>query len=210
MTITLAQLIATGITPAVARAFLPHMVSAFERFDIGTARRVAAFVGQCGHESSSFTRLEENLYYTDPTRIAKMFSALRQVERARAYARQPKALANVVYANRNGNGDADSGDGWTYRGRGLIQITGRGNYRGAAAGTGLPCEAQPDLVAEQAGATLTAAWYWHANGLNAHADRWNLEAITRGINGAAMEGHADRVERCNRALEALLSMASNP
>ncbi|MCR8956274.1 glycoside hydrolase family 19 protein [Variovorax sp. S2] len=210
MTITLAQLIATGITPAVARAFLPYMATAFERFDISTPRRMAAFIGECGHESSAFTRLEENLYYTDPTRIAKMFSALRQVERARAYVRQPKALANLVYANRNGNGNADSGDGWTYRGRGLIQITGRGNYRSAAAGTGLPCEDQPDIVAEHAGATLTAAWYWHANGLNDLADRWNLDAITRGINGSAMAGHADRVERCNRALEALLSMPSIP
>jgi putative chitinase len=208
--LTLAQLIATGVTPAVARAFLPHLTAAFERFDIGTPRRMAAFIGQCSHESSGFTRLEENLYYTDPARIAKMFSALRQVDRARAYARQPKAMANVVYAGRNGNGNAESGDGWTYRGRGLIQITGRGNYRRAAAGTNLPCESQPDLVAEHAGATLTAAWFWQANDLNAHADRWSLDVITRGINGAAMTGHVDRVERCNRALEALLSMPSTP
>lgn len=202
--LTLAQLIATGITPAVARAFLPHLTAAFARFAISTPRRVAAFIGECSHESSAFTKLEENLYYSDPARIAKMFSALRQVERARAYARQPKAMANVVYAGRNGNGNAESGDGWTYRGRGLIQITGRRNYRNAAAGTGLPCEVQPDLVAEYAGAALTAAWFWQANGLNVHADRWNLEAVTKGIN-PAMVGHADRVERCNRALEALLS-----
>jgi putative chitinase len=204
MTITLAQLIATGITPAVARAFLPHLATEFERFDINTPRRMAAFIGQCSHESSGFTRLEEDLYYNDPTRIAKMFSALNQIERARAYVRQPKAMANVVYAGRNGNGNVESGDGWTYRGRGLVHITGRGNYRSAAAGTGLPCEAQPDLVAEHAGATRTSAWYWHANGLNAPADRWNLEAVTKGIN-PAMVGHADRVERCNRALEALLA-----
>jgi putative chitinase len=205
MTITLSQLIATGITPAVARAFLPHLAAAFERFDIGTPRRMAAFIGQCGHESSAFTRLEENLYYPDPVRIAKMFKALRPVEKARAFVGQPKAMANVAYASRNGNGGVETGDGWTYRGRGLIQITGRGNYRRAAAGTGLPCEAQPDIVAEHAGATLTGAWYWFANGLNTHADGWNLEAVTRGIN-PEMVGHADRVERCNRALDALLSM----
>lgn len=202
--LTLTQLIAAGITPAVARAFLPHLATAFARFDIGTPRRMAAFIGQCGHESRSFTKLEEDLYYTDPARIARFFSALRPIERARAYARQPKALANVVYAARNGNGKVESGDGWAYRGRGLIQLTGRGNYRRAEAGTGLPCEAQPQLVAEHAGATLTSGWYWHANGLNVHADRWELGAVTRGIN-PAMLGHVDRVGRCNRALEALLS-----
>lgn len=210
MTITLAQLIATGITPAVARAFLPHLDVAFKRFDIGTPRRMAAFIGQCSHESSAFTRLEENLYYTDPTRIAKMFSALRQVDQARAYVGQPKAMANVVYAGRNGNGNAESGDGWTYRGRGLIQITGRGNYRAAGTGTGLRCEAQPELVAEHAGAALTAGWYWSTHGLNALADLWQIDGITRGINGAAMTGSADRIERCNRALDALLSTAPAP
>lgn len=210
MTITLAQLIATGITPAVARAFLPHLAAAFDRFDISTPRRQAAFIGQCSHESSAFTRLEENLYYNDPTRIAKMFSALRQVEQARAYVGKPRAMANVVYAGRNGNGNVESGDGWTYRGRGLIQITGRGNYRSAAAGTRLPCEAQPDLVAEHAGAALTAGWYWNTHGLNALADLWQIDGITRGINGAAMAGSADRVERCNRALDALLSTAPAP
>lgn len=210
MTITLAQLIATGITPAVARAFLPHLDVAFKRFDIGTPRRMAAFIGQCSHESSAFTRLEENLYYTDPTRIAKMFSALRKVDQARAYVGQPKAMANVVYAGRNGNGNAESGDGWTYRGRGLIQITGRGNYRAAAAGTGLRCEAQPELVAEHAGAALTAGWYWSTHGLNALADLWQIDGITRALNGAAMAGSADRIERCNRALDALLSTAPAP
>ncbi len=202
--LTLAQLIATGVTPAVARVFLPHLAEAFKRFDIDTPRRIAAFIGQCSHESSAFTRLEENLYYTDPTRIAKMFSALRQVEQARAYARNPKALANVVYAGRNGNGNVESGDGWTFRGRGLIQITGRGNYRDAAAGTGLPCLSTPEIVAEHAAAAMTAAWYWKAHGLNALADLWQIDDITRGIN-PAMVGRTDRLERCNRAMDALLS-----
>jgi len=205
MTLTLAQLIAAGITPTVARTFLPHLVATFERFGIDSPRRMAAFIGQCSHESSAFTRLEENLYYTDPARIASMFSALRQVERARAYVRNPKALANVVYAGRNGNGDEASGDGWAYRGRGLIQITGRTKYRNADAVLGLPFEAQPDLAAESRGAALTAGQYWNDNGLNAQADRWQLDAITRGINGAAMAGRVDRADRCNRALEALLS-----
>lgn len=203
MTITLPQLIAAGITPTVARAFLPHLVEAFARYDISTPRRMAAFIGQCSHESSGFTRLEENLYYTDPARVAAMFSALREIEAAKRYLRNPKALATVAYASRNGNGPAETGDGWTYRGRGLIQLTGRGNYRKAEAGTGLPCEERPDLVAEPPWATGTSAWYWHTNGLNAAADAWKLDAVTRGINGKAMAGHADRVERCNRALVAL-------
>lgn len=207
--LTLAQLIATGITPAVARAFLPHLLIAFQRFDVGTPRRIAAFIGQYSHETSAFTRLEENLYYTDPARIAKMFSALRQIEQARAYVGQPKALANKVYANRNGNGPEASGDGWAYRGRALPHLTGRSNYTKAGIALGLPLERQPERAAEHDAAALIGAWYWHANGLNAHADLWKLDAITRGINGAAMAGHADRVERCNRALDALLSMPSN-
>ncbi|WP_431274224.1 glycoside hydrolase family 19 protein [Variovorax ureilyticus] len=201
--LTLAQLIAAGITPTVARTFLPGLIEAFTRFEINNPRRIAAFIGQCSHESSAFTRLEENLYYTDPARIAAMFSALRQIDKARNYVRQPKAMANIVYAGRNGNGTPESGDGWTYRGRGLIGITGRGNYRRAGEGTGLPCEAQPDIVAEPTGAAITAAWYWRTNGLNALADLWQLDGITRGINGAAMAGRSDRVERCNRAFLAI-------
>ncbi|WP_295985271.1 glycoside hydrolase family 19 protein [uncultured Variovorax sp.] len=203
--LNLPQLIAAGITPTVARVLLPHLIVAFDRFEIDTPRRMAAFIGQYSHETSGFTRLEENLYYTDPGRIAQMFSALREVEKARAFTRQPKALANRVYANRNGNGSEASGDGWNYRGRGLPHLTGRGNYRAAGSALGLPLEQNPDRVAEPEAAVLVGAWYWKANGLNALADRWQLDAITRGINGAAMAGRADRVERCNRALDALLS-----
>ncbi|MCT8178139.1 glycoside hydrolase family 19 protein [Variovorax sp. CY25R-8] len=210
MNLALPQLIAAGINPTVARAILPHLVAAFARFEINTPRRVAAFIGQYSHETSGFTRLEENLYYTDPTRIAKMFSALRQVEQARAFVRLPKALANKVYANRNGNGDEASGDGWIYRGRGLPQLTGRGKYRRAGEKLGLPLEQQPDRVADLDVATLAGAWYWHANGLNARADLWQLDTITRAINGAAMAGRTDRAERCNRALEALLSTPALP
>lgn len=210
MNLALPQLIAAGINPTVARAILPHLLSAFARFEINTPRRVAGFIGQYSHETSGFTRLEENLYYTDPTRIAKMFSALRQVEQARAFVRLPKALANRVYANRNGNGDEASGDGWTYRGRGLPQLTGRGNYRRAGEKLGLPLEQQPDRVADLDVATLAGAWYWQANGLNARADLWQLDTITRAINGAAMAGRTDRAERCNRALDALLSTPELP
>ena len=203
MTITLPQLIAAGINPTVARTFLQPLIDAFDRFEINTPRRRAAFIGECSYESSGFTRLEENLYYTDPARIAAMFKALRQIEQARRYVRQPKPMANVVYAYRNGNGSVESGDGWNFRGRGLTQLTGRANYRAAAAGTSLPCEEQPAIVAEPAGAVLTAAWYWHSHGFNALADIWSIDGITRVINGPAMEGKADRLERCNRALLAL-------
>lgn len=205
--LSLQQLIAAGLTPTVARVFLPHLIAAFDRFEIDTPRRMAAFIGEYSHETSGFTRLEENLYYTDPARIAQMFSALREVEKARAFTRQPKALANRVYANRNGNGSEASGDGWNYRGRGLPHLTGRGNYRAAGSALGLPLEQNPDRVAEPKAAVLVGAWYWKANGLNALADRWQLDAITRGINGAAMAGRTDRVERCNRALDALLSVS---
>jgi len=206
LTLTLTQLIAAGITPTVARVFLPHLLTAADRFGINTPRRMAAFIGECSHESSAFTRLEENLYYTDPTRIAKMFSALRQVEKARAYVGRPKEMANVVYANRLGNGDAASGDGWAYRGRGLIQLTFRGNYRAAEKATGLPFEDKPAIAATPEGGTIASGWFWQTNGLNALADGWQIDTITSRIN-PAMVGRADRLERCNRALDALLTVA---
>jgi putative chitinase len=189
--ITIAQLIAAGIAPTQARAFADPLSLACARFAINTPARIAAFVAQCRVESAGFTALEEGLYYSTPERIRQIFSSrVATIQDAQALARNPKLLANTVYAGKNGNGDAASGDGWLFRGRGLIQLTGRANYAAAAVGVGRPYLEQPDLVAQPADACMTAAWYWYANKLNPLADSMQTDVITRAVNGRAML-HAD-------------------
>lgn len=189
--ITLARLIASGVAPTQARIFAVPLAAACARFAIDRPARVGAFIAQCRVESANFTTLEEGLYYRTPERIRMVFtSKVTSLQQASLLARNPQALANTVYASRNGNGDTASGDGWRFRGRGLIQLTGRANYTDAAIGLGQPYEMVPDLVATPEHACLTAAWYWHANKLNVLADAGLTNAITKAVNGPAMM-HAD-------------------
>ncbi|HHG5650489.1 TPA: glycoside hydrolase family 19 protein, partial [Pseudomonas aeruginosa] len=118
-------------------------------------------------------------------------------------ARHPQAIANNTYALRNGNGDEASGDGWRYRGRGLLQITGRSNYRAAGAGLGQPLEAEPELLEQPEWAALSAAWWWSTRGLNELADQGEFATITRRINGG-LNGQAERLALWERA-KAVLS-----
>lgn len=189
--ITIGQLVAAGIAPTQARQFAEPLSTACDRFAINTPARIAAFVAQCRVESSNFTTLEEGLSYRSAERIRAVFGhRVPSLQIAALLVRKPQALANAVYAGRNGNGDAMSGDGWRFRGRGCIQLTGRANYFDAAVGLGQPYVDCPELVAEPAHAALTAAWYWHNNKLNALADAGLTDSITKAVNGAAMM-HAD-------------------
>lgn len=190
---------AVGASAEEAERLVEPMRAACALFAIDTRQRVAAFIGQCAHESAGFTRMEENLRYTTPKRIMQMFSRVRTLEQAQALVAKPEALANVVYASRLGNGPQATGDGWRYRGRGLIQLTGREIYRRAANDLARPYEDQPDLVAQPSDACLTAAWFWFGNGLNSKADMGDTRAITRAINGPAMAGLHERVVLCNLA-----------
>lgn len=202
--ITIPSLIACGIAPTQARAFADPLAAACARFNIDTPQRVAGFIGQCVVESVGFTRLEEGLFYTTPERIRSVFpSRVPSLAVAATLARNPRALANRVYAGRLGNGDEASGDGWAYRGRGLIQLTGRDNYAAAAAGCGKLYLERPDLVAQPEDAALTAAWFWSSAGLNALADTRNWDGITRRVNGPAMLHKAERTAATLEALEAL-------
>lgn len=182
------RLIAAGVNPTQAKAFAEPLKAAMALFDISTDERIAAFLAQAMIESQGFTRLEENLFYTTPARIDAVFSAVKSIEEATLYVRNPQRLANKVYANRNGNGDEASGDGWAFRGRGLFQLTGRANYKAASEGVGMGAVYvhKPGLVAEPSDACLTAAWYFHANGCNGLADRWEIDRITLAVNGKAM------------------------
>lgn len=201
--ITIATLIAAGITPTQAKAFAEPLASACARFGIDRPVREASLVAQCAHESGGFARVEENLYYTTPERVRAMWpSRVHSLEDASHLIRQPQALANRVYANRNGNGDESSGDGWRYRGRGLIQLTGRANYMAAGSALGAAYKDQPDQVATPVHAALTAAWFFVTAGCLPLADASNTDAITRRINGPAMAGAADRRQRFEEAVRA--------
>jgi putative chitinase len=201
--ITAAALIATGIPAAQAQAFEAPLQAACARYGIDTPARMAAFVAQCAHESRNFTALEEGLFYRSADRIRAIFpSRVPSLAAAQALVGNPEALADCVYAGRNGNGDEASGDGYRYRGRGLIQLTGRGNYERAAGALARDYLATPDLVAAAEDACLTAGWFWDTGNLNALADAGRFDAITRAVNGSAMAGAAERRELYEQALKA--------
>lgn len=157
------------LCPEPARWVKP-LNAAMTRFEINTPARIAAFLAQAAHESNQLRWLVERLDYTTKRLMVVWPRRFPTLEQAAAYAHSPERLANVVYANRLGNGDAASGDGWRYRGRGIFQITGRGNYRRVGAALDLPFEEEPSLLEEPEHAALSAAQFWHARGLNELAD----------------------------------------
>lgn len=202
--ITIQSLIAAGVGPTQARLFAGPLSNACERFGINTYVRKAAFIAQAGHESGDFAHVEENLYYTTAERVRSIWpTRVHSLGEAATLLRNPQALANRVYSGRNGNGDESSGEGWKYRGRGLIQLTGWANYLAAEAAIDQPYKAQPDLVLLPAHACMTAAWFFVAGGCLPLADASNTEGITKVINGAAMAGLNDRRQRFERALRAI-------
>lgn len=186
------------VKPATAKEFAPHIDAAFLRFNIKTKEQKAGFLAQAMHESQDFTRLVENLYYTTPERVRSVwpdrFSTLAE---AAVVLENPELLANTVYSNRMGNGDPSSGDGWSYRGRGIFQLTGRANYMAAGEALNRPYEYQPDLVAKVPDAVLTAGWYWAVTGCN---ECMTFDATTRRIN-RAMQGAKERRGIYQRILE---------
>ena len=191
--ITVAVLIAAGVEPTQAKLFATPLAAACTLFDISTIKRQSAFIAQCAHESAHFTRLEENLFYTRPSRVLQVFpSKVKSEADALKLVRNPQALANRVYAGRLGNSDEASGDGWRFRGRGLFQLTGRANYAQVGRGTGRPYEAQPDLVACPEDAALSAAFFWYARGCNVFVDEGKFDRVTRAVNGPAMLGSIER------------------
>jgi putative chitinase len=203
---------AAGIPRARADLWAAPLSAACERFDIANPARLSAFLAQVGHESQGFTFTRENLYYTTAARLLAVFGsssipARRRVTAAnvRQFLRNPEGLANFVYAGRYGNGPASSGDGFRYRGGGLIHLTFRANYRACGAGIGIDLEATPERIVEPAVAALSAAWFWlHGSGrnLNLLADRGQFGVITKAINGGT-NGAEDRERRYAAARSAL-------
>ena len=193
MYLTLTNLVDAGIAPTQARAFLDPLTAACARFGINTPARIAGFVAQCRVESAGFTALEESLFYRDPARIMRIWpTRVTTLQQAQSLAGNPKGLANVVYANRLGNGDTASGDGWRFIGRGLKQLTGKANYSDAATNLNRPYVTHPELVSLPEDACMTAAWFWHTNKCNILADSSQWDAITRAVNGPGMLQAAER------------------
>ena len=176
----------------------------FQRFNILTPIQQASFIGQCGHECGNFRILEENLNYRAETLMKLWKARFPTIEIANEYARNPKKIANKVYANRMGNRDEASGDGYRFRGRGCIQLTGHANYSHAGQACGEDFVMQPDLVATPRYAAMTAGWFWDTHKLNQYADRQDFLMMTKKINGGTI-GLDDRIKHINHALDILNS-----
>lgn len=179
----------------------------FQRFGIVTARQQAAFIGQCGHECGNFRVLEENLNYRAETLMKLWPKRFPTREIADQYARNPKKIANKVYADRMGNRDEASGDGYRFRGRGCTQLTGHSNYFHASKALGVDFVMEPDLVATPQYAALTAGWFWDTQKLNAIAESADWTKLTKKINGGTI-GLDDRIRHTNLALNVVTSDAS--
>ena len=182
-----------------AGVFVPVLNAAMNKYAIVTTKRIAAFIAQVGHESGQLTRLVENLNYSAEG-LMKTWPSRFDLPRATAAARNPEQIANIAYAGRMGN--TEPGDGWKYRGRGLIQVTGKSNYGSCGEALGLDLVNSPERLEQPQYAALSAAWFWSANGLNTLADAGDLKGTTQRINGG-QNGAPDRSELYSLALKVL-------
>ena len=176
------------------------LTETFNRYEINTPKRQAAFIGQCQHESNNFRSLQENLNYSAEALCRVWPSRFTSLDDAQPYNRNPEKIANKIYAGRMGN--TDIGDGWKYIGRGLIQITGKQNY--TLAGDALRADFihTPENVLQPRYAALTAGWYWNKRNLNKEADAADYKGMTQKINGG-LTGLVDRIKHIQIALTIL-------
>lgn len=169
------------------------------QYQIDTPQRMAAFLAQCAHESGGFLFIKENLNYRWQS-LRKTFPKYFPTDQlAQQYEKQPERIANRVYANRMGNGPEESGDGWRFCGRGLIQVTGRDNYSWFAASLEISPEEASEYMETFEGAAQSACWFWETNNLNQWADRGDIVTLTKRINGGTI-GLEDRQKHYQHAL----------
>lgn len=189
--------------------YVEHWHHALEQllpdYDINTPKRIAAFLAQCAHESGEFTRIVENLNYK-PQALRRLFPKYFPDDvTANQYCAKPnkqEAIANRIYASRMGNGDEHSGDGYRFRGRGLIQLTGRTNYQSFADSLEMSIDDVPEYLGTFEGAAQSACWFWETNGLNKFADAGDILGLTKRINGGTI-GLEDRKKHYEHALHIL-------
>ena len=180
----------------------------FAKYEINTVERIAGFIAQCGHESLNFKVLEENLNYSADglNRIfSKYFKAVGRD--AMEYHRQPEKIANLVYAGRMQNGDSASGDGWKFRGRGVIQLTGRANYTKFAEDIGRPLDEVTIYLGTKMGALESACWYWNSRNINQACDQGDIVKMTKLVNGGTI-GLDDRKHHYQLAISILKGIES--
>ena len=198
MTPTIADLQAAKIKNP--EKWIDAIVATCEEFEINTPQRVAAFLAQTSHESGGYTMLSENLNYKAATLAAcwpNRFAVLGPDKKpkkdekgksiptavANAIAGKPELIANMVYSARMGNGPAESGEGWKFRGRGLKQLTGKDNYARCGRDLGVDLVGKPDLLLEPTYAARSAGWFWKSNSLSTFADANDIKGMTKKING---------------------------
>lgn len=195
-------LISVGVTQATAAKFWDPLCAAMALFDISAPAEKAAFVAQLCVESGWFEHLEESFNYR-PERILEVFPGhVKTLEQAGILSANPQALANTIYAGRFGNGDVASGDGWKYRGKGLIQLTFKDNYARAEKGTGRPYVDQPELLLQPSDACLSAAWFWSDKKCSRLLNTIGIDAVTKAINGNATLASDQRKALYQKALSA--------
>ena len=172
------------------------------QYEINTPDRIAAFLAQCAHESGGFVFIKENLNYRWQS-LRKVFPKYFPTDQlAQQYEKQPQKIANRVYASRMGNGPEESGDGWRFCGRGLIQVTGRDNYSWFAASLQISPEEASEYMETFEGAAQSACWFWESNNLNQWADKRDIVTLTKRINGGTI-GLEDRKKHYEHCLHIL-------
>ena len=190
------QLVALGLD----QKWLEPLQNTFDKYDISTPERQAAFIGQCQHESNNFRVLEENLHYSADGLMRVWPSRFPDRNMAEQYANNPEKIANKVYAGRMGNTDYE--DGWKYHGRGLIQLTGKDNYAFCGSSIKQDLLTHPELLIQPEWAVMSAGWFWNKKGLSALADDEQWETMTKRINGGLV-GLDDRINKIHKAMDIL-------
>jgi putative chitinase len=182
--------------------WLEPLNATFAKYDITTPIRQASFIGQCSHESNNFKTLEENLNYSPEALMRVWPSRFPDLPTAMKYAHDPEKIANKVYGGRMGNGVEETGDGWKYHGRGLIQLTGKENYANCGQAIGFDLISNPNLLTLPEYACLSAGQFWNKKGLNSLADSGDYETMTKRINGGTI-GLDDRKAKIAKAISVL-------
>lgn len=186
-----------------AQAIVAALNKAADAYGIDTPKEMAAWVAQMGVESANFTRLEENLNYSAKRLVEVFHTAFPTLADAQPYAHIPRRIANRVYANRLGNGNESSGDGWQFRGRSWIQLTGRANYSAFKQATGKDVLTEPEYLCTFEGSARCAAWFWRSHRCDDLIARDDFDAITRIVNGRAMLGAKERRDNYHTLLKVL-------
>ena len=199
MSITAEQLQeAFDLEDGTAEKIIDALNAAMDEFEINTPQRRAMFLAQCCHESGHFRAVSENLNYKADS-LSRVFPKYFKDVDPNDYAKQPEKIANRVYGNRMGNGDEHSGDGYRYRGRGYIQLTGKSNYEACGDDLEVDLTENPDYLTTPVGAARSAAWFWDSRDLNDLADAGDIKTCTKKINGGFI-GLEERMELYEEAL----------